>query len=758
MIEGFLLLDAVGALVLVTLLVVRLRNAAVWRASLVCYELRFPRGLAAAQVTAFFNGLAGLSGSRWQRAVEPRAVVLELSATAEGIGHFLLIPQPQAPFVLATVRAALPGVTARLAEGYEPARPVVTAGLGLSQLRRPLAVDRCAEVGAAILAAVQPLGAGERVVVQWVVSPAGPVAPVRAGGAAPAGRSLGARLVDLAVGGRDELTGEDLKLARAKQSSAQFSATGRIGVVARHRGRARGLLAVVVGAHHAANAPGVHLRRRRLAARAVGAALRERRLPVAHYPAIVNAAELGMLVAFPVGEVMLPGLRLAGCRLLAPSREVPAAGRVLGRANFPGAERPVALSVADSLRHVHVIGPTGVGKSTLLTGLIAGDMAAGRGVVVVDPKGDLVGDVLDRVPPGRVGDVIVLDPADESRPVGLNLLAGSAESRELVADQVVGIFHSLYRAFWGPRLEDTLRSALLTLVGVPGMTLAEVPLLLTDPNFRRRLVGRLDDPIALGPFWGWYEGLSDGERAAAIGPVMNKLRAFLLRRRLRNVLGQASPRLDFDRVLAERKILLVPLAKGVLGEDSAALIGSLVVARLWQAVQARAALPAADRHPTFAYIDEAQDFLHLPTDIGDVLAQARGLGLGLTLAHQHLGQLPTELRAAIMANCRSRVMFQVAAADAGVLAREVAPHLTAADLQGLEAYETVMTLSAGSRVAPPTTARTELPPPTTGQAEAARAQSRRHYGRDRAEVEAALRARHEGRVPRVGVGRRAVSS
>jgi len=197
---------------------------------------------------------------------------------------------------------------------------------------------------------------------------------------------------------------------------------------------------------------------------------------------------LGALAAFPVGKTSLPGLRLAGCRQLAPSSDIPAGGRVLGQATFPGSERALALSVTDSLRHLHVIGPTGVGKSTLLTGLIAQDMAAGRGVAVIDPKGDLARDVLDQVPASRVGDVIILDPADEERPVGLNLLAGTAESRELVVDQVVGIFHSLYSAFWGPRTDDILWAALLTLVGVPGMTLAEVPLLLSDPGFRRRLV------------------------------------------------------------------------------------------------------------------------------------------------------------------------------------------------------------------------------------------------------------------------------
>jgi hypothetical protein len=251
-----------------------------------------------------------------------------------------------------------------------------------------------------------------------------------------------------------------------------------------------------------------------------------------------------------------------------------------------------------------------------------------------------------------------------------------------------------------------------------------------------------------------YEAWSDAERAQAIGPVMNKLRAFLLRRRLRNVLGQANARLNLDQALADRRIILVPLNKGLLGEEAAALLGAMVVARVWQAVQGRTALAPDQRPTTFAYIDEFQNYLRLPTSIADVLAEARKLRFGLTLAHQHLGQLPTDMQKAVLANARSRVIFQVSAGDAGVLARELAPHLTAADLQGLGAYEVAATLSAGARIAPPVTARTVLPPEPTGLGDKARQRSRERFGRDRAEVETAIRARHDARPANTAAGRR----
>jgi hypothetical protein len=230
------------------------------------------------------------------------------------------------------------------------------------------------------------------------------------------------------------------------------------------------------------------------------------------------------------------------------------------------------------------------------------------------------------------------------------------------------------------------------------------------------------------------------------------------RRRLRNVLGQAEPLLDLEHALATSKILLVPLAKGLLGEEAAALVGSLVVARVWQAVQRRAALEPDARPVTFCYIDEFQDYLRLPLSVADVLAQARSLGLGLTLAHQHLGQLPGGLQEAVLANARSRVIFQTSAKDARTLARELAPSLGPEDLQGLDAFEVAATLSTGARIAPPVTGRTLLPAQSTGRGEEVRQRSRERYGRDRGDVEAAIQARHAGRPVPGGVGRREARS
>src|SRR5439155_23216145 len=183
------------------------------------------------------------------------------------------------------------------------------------------------------------------------------------------------------------------------------------------------------------------------------------------------------------------------------------------------------------------------------------------------------------------------------------------------------------------------------------------------------------------------EAISEAERQQAVAPVINKLRPFLLRKSVRAIVGQLQPRFRVDQVFTERKVVLVSLAKGLIGPEAAALLGSLFVAELWQAVLGRAAIAPERRHPVVVYADEFQDYVHLPTDMADALAQARGLGIGLVLAHQHLAQLPANLKAAVLTNARSRVCFQLAADDAQVMAKLAGEQLEAKDFQRLRRFE-----------------------------------------------------------------------
>lgn len=715
-------------------------------------RVTFPRGSTPAQVLAFMRSLTGLLPPRWKRAVKRPAVVIESVAGHDGITHYLRLPAGSAGYVLGQLRAALPGVRIEPMAETETRRPSLALELRTANPAHSLRSADPAESAAAVLASLQPLRSGESVVVQWVVSPA-PPSPV----------PEVVTLADAKRGWLPLLTGsaplpvrvpaELVRSEREKRAEPQSVATVRLGVFTAGPERDRQLLRRLLGAFHLGATPATAFRRRAIPSEMVASRIVGASVPLTRWPCAVNAAELTAFAGVPIGEPLLPGLTLGASPQLPPAADIPSTGRVLGEATFPGAERPVAISERDSLRHLHVVGPTGVGKSTLLLNLITRDLESGAGIVVVDPKGDLIVDVLDRVPPRRAADVILLDPTDADRPAGFNLLAGSDGAPELASDQVVSLFRHLFSAFWGPRTDDILRAALLTLTREPGMTLAEVPLLLTDDGFRRRLVGGLDDYVLEG-FWGWYEALSAGERAQAIGPVLNKLRTFLLRKRLRNVIGQSESTFTLDDVLARRRVLLVSLAKGTLGEDAARLLGSAVLAQLWQAVQARTALPVSQRVPVFCFVDEFQDYVGIPTSFADLLAQARGYGFSLTLAHQHLGQLPRELRDAVLANSRSRVVFQAAHADAAILAKELGPDVSPDDLGALGAFEAVAQVASGSRVSPPVTIRTAPAPPPVGEAARIRSLSRRRYGRPAEQVEREVRARAERQPAAAAVKRR----
>ena len=384
-------------------------------------------------------------------------------------------------------------------------------------------------------------------------------------------------------------------------------------------------------------------------------------------------------------------------RLRPPNDPARGAGKPLGDADA-GPRRTVALAVPDARHHLHVVGATGTGKSTLLTNLILADAKAGRGVAVLDPKGDLILDVLARLPADAAGRLVLIDPVETDAPAALNVLDTAGRDRELVVDQVVGVFARLYAAYWGPRTEDVLRCACLTLTQDPtrAATLADIPRLLANPAYRATLTRGLTDPAGVGGFWTWYDTLTDAGRAQVIGPVMNKLRAVLSRRFAADLLGSASSTFNLTDIL-DGGILLARLPKGLLGDDTTRLVGSLLLSGLWQAATARASRPETHRLDAAIYVDECHNFLHLPGSLDDVLAEARGYHLSLVLAHQHLGQLPRDIADAILANARNKALFSVSPDDARVLARHVGPYLTGEDLTRLDRYQLACRLVVNGR-------------------------------------------------------------
>jgi len=434
---------------------------------------------------------------------------------------------------------------------------------------------------------------------------------------------------------------------------------------------------------------------------------------------LLSVAELAALAHLPT-DVVVAGLARAGAKSVAPPPAVtrnsqgdnPYQAKVLGTA-MTGRRRTVALAVPDARHHLHVMGATGSGKSTLLTNLVVGDIKANRGVVVIDPKGDLVTDICARMPDGAEKRTVLIDPEESQAPPIMNVLAGP--DPDLVVDNVVGIFRSIFAAFWGPRTDDVLRAACLTLLrtatDAEPVSLAEVPRLLSEGEFRRRRVAQVEgDAVGLGGFWKWYESMGDAGRAQVIGPVMNKLRAFLLRDFVRQVVGRPSSSFDMGDVL-DGGICLVRVPKGVLGDETARLLGSFVVAKVWQTATHRARLGYQARTDATLYVDECQNFLNLPRSFDEMLAEARGYGLSMVLAHQHLAQLPRDLREAVSANARTKVLFSTSPEDARVLSRHVAPELTEHDLSHLGAFQAAARLVVVGEETPAFTLRTNPAPP-----------------------------------------------
>jgi len=526
------------------------------------------------------------------------------------------------------------------------------------------------------------------------------------------------------------LDASDRRDLQAKVGTQGYRAIVRVATNISEPAVGKGALRAVIGGVRTAEAAGAHFAVRKADPRAVESAT-----PPRHFPVAVNIDELVGLLGWPLGDAVYPGIDRQGARRLAVPEAVPSKGRVFGEGTHPSTRRPVALDVRDGLMHTHVLGPTGVGKSTLLARIALDTIEAGHGLVLIEPKGDLVADILARIPRKRAHDVVVLDPTDHEAPVGLNPLSGGAP--ELVSDQVMAVLRGLYGDALGPRSADVIHAALLTLARTDDATLVALPTLLTDPAMRRRLTAPVRDDLALGPFWAWYESISDDARAQVIAPVMNKLRPFILRENVRRVLGQARPRFDVNDVFTNRKILLVPLDKGALS-GAAGLIGSLVVARLWQAAQARSRVAPERRAPITMIVDEFQDYLHLPTDLADVLAQARGLGLGLVLAHQHLAQLTPAIRAAVLANARSRIAFRLPADDAAVLGRTT-DLLDANDFQSLPRYEAYASLVADSETQPYCSIATKSLATSSSDPMAIRRASRERYGVPATETDEQLR-------------------
>ena len=644
--------------------------------------------------------------------------------------------------LVSVVRELVPGC--RVSRGFSRRAVDQAVVVSARPLGALLAAERLAAVVRAVLAALAVTAEGEELVVQLQLG--WRFAPEALGRVEPQGWLELLGLVPI-----PSLSGERGRRMRAQLGRHRAAVCLRLGVRAASPLRQRVLLQGLVGALRLLEGPGVRLRARTEHPAKLDAVRRPWRAGLE-----LGAGEIVAMAGWPVGEGALPATPSAHPRVLPlPSARETQRAFAAGVADQAG-ER-LGISIGDALYHTVLLGPTGAGKSTALAHLALADIYAGRGVLLIDPKTDLVADILARIPEQRRDDVVVIDPTS-SRPVGINPLAraqaarsgalssgggvpGGGASPELVADTVLATFKGVFAESWGVRVEQVLSAALVTLARTPEATLVDLPLLLTNTAYRQRLIAASGaDPLGTGQFWAAYEALSEAQRQQWVGPVLTRLQPFLIRPHLRATLGQAAPSFDLREVFTRRRIVLVSLNKGVLGAESARLLGSLLVGQLWPLILARAAVEPSQRHVVSVFIDEVQDYLSLPGSLADALAQARSLGAAFHLAHQYRGQLPAALKAGIDANARNKIIFSLSAADAAELARQ-AIGLEAADFQLLPRFGVYARTMHHGRENPWCHATTLPPTPPTQDALALRAASQACYGQDAAQIEAALLAR-----------------
>lgn len=377
---------------------------------------------------------------------------------------------------------------------------------------------------------------------------------------------------------------------------------------------------------------------------------------------------------------------------------------------FKNKESIFGIKNVDRRKHVYIIGKTGAGKSTLIANMAIDDIRKGRGVGIIDPHGDLCETILEYIPKRRMNDVVYLEPFDTERPFSLNVLeVHNKQQKELVASGIISIFYKIYGAVsWGPRLEYILRNVILTLLETPDSTFVDVLTILTNPTYRKKVVSQLQDPV-LKNFWEHeFAKMPDRLKAEAVSPIQNKVGQFVTSKMIRNIVGKPKSSINLEEIMNDGKILLLNLSQGKLGEDSAALLGAMIITQIQLAAMNRSFQKEEERRDFFLYVDEFQNFA--TSSFIKILSEARKYRLSLTLANQYIDQLDENVSKAIFGNVGTIIAFVMGARDAYIMSKEYGEIYSESDLVSLGKFETVMKLCIDNMTSAPFPAKT-LPLP-----------------------------------------------
>lgn len=712
----------------------------------VSYRLTFPAELAATEVAKWLNAVSGTLRSGTGHLLNVPTMAFESWATELGITHRIRVPKNSANYIVPQLRSLVPGMTVT-PEDDEPEHQWTTAvELGQTNPSRTLNIHDAEALSTSVLTNMQSLGRGEALLIQWVVRPAAKETLPKQGHDHSTSKYS---VVGQLLSGTRSADKDEIADRRAKLSEPNFIAVLRVAAKAADQRRAAGLLLNVRNSLTSVHSPDNRFKKRIVTSARLMERIKHARGSVL-YPAKLSTTELVSLISWPIGRPHIAGLPRSRTRHLPATGAVMRTGRVIARSNFPSDDkRLLALDPVESAQHLQVVGPTGSGKTALLSNLIVQDMEAGRGVILIESKGDLFQSALDRVPKHRLSDVVLLDVTDTEYPVGFNILQGSPY---VVAADIQRLFDHLYpQDARGVRVRQGFYHLILTLLMSEGargqMTFADMGALsvprVNQQQFSDDLIRGVSHIDELASWWQEITNLPRAQRDLYFKPLSDRIWQLNNRRSIRNIIGQSSSTIDLREVIRGNKILLVNLGRSTEGKETAGLLGSLLLNSIWSTIQGGVANPA---QPTMLYLDEFQDFLNLPISPADMFAQARSLGLAMTVAHQFLGQLTKELQDATQNNARSTVVFQTSADEARSFARQFGRSVTEDDFTNQARFEVIMRLATAHGVSAPMTAVTLPPRDPTGFANKVRELSRRAYGRPVAEVEQEI-SRRRGTPP-----------
>ena len=705
--------------------------------SLRWFEAFPPSPLSLVNLTALVRVLAGRP-RLGIRQLQP-VVAFEVWLSKTGVRFLVGCDEQLARHLPSELTAQVSGLSLTSVKESPRLTPVTARDVRPSSVAYPLRLDTAGAVAAGVFQARHRLGADEAAVLQWVVGPS------HRREQRPAQWSA---LESLGLVSPRTPDSSERSAWRDKVSEPLFGVRGRVGAVAADPRRGAQIIGSLASAVSLAAGPNVSLvssRQSRPIAQQLFRVVGRTRT----WSGVLNAAELAALMAWPIEGVSVGADNAFSApprSLLVPANQPEKADgdRILGTSIHARSHGELVRLPDNSLAsHVHLIAPTGAGKSTSLARWILSDIDAGRSVFLVEPKGDLVSDVLGRTDASLQDRVRVIEPGSSGPVVGFNPLNGPREDAERRADSLLGLFKAVFGGAIGARSSDVLLHALIAVARLDDGALTDVPVFLTNTGFRRRALQKVSDPLTLAPWAAWFEALSEPERAQVVMPILNKTRIWTARPTLRRLLGQPNPGLRLDDLFEEQAIVLVNLNEGTLGPETTKLAGTILLSQLREAAQRQTLKAANQRRPVSVVVDEWQTFTG-GMDFADMLATARGMKVGFTLAHQHLAQLTPTLRAAVLANTRSRFVYQPAEADAKALAAVLGGGIGPDDLMNLPAYyAAARVLVDGSPSSAFVVSTPNLPGATADPATIRRASAER-YGVDPDELDAQLVARWQG--------------